>query len=99
MRAIVCDMENPQDNVDRFRAIFDLCDEDKDGYIDVDHFKELAKDHFGAEGLDLEVRVRSAYRWFACDNVLTCHVNARLLLLLLLTSVNTAFTPYQCEFV
>lgn len=58
-------MENPQDDVDRFRAIFDLCDEDKDGYIDVDHFKELAKDHFGAEGLDLEVRP-------LVDNVLTC---------------------------
>nr|KAG5709696.1 hypothetical protein BaRGS_027721 [Batillaria attramentaria] len=35
---------------DKFKAIFDLCDEDKDGYIDVDHFKGLAKDHFGAEG-------------------------------------------------
>ena len=63
--AFICDMENPQDDVDRFRAIFDLCDEDKDGYIDVDHFKELAKDHFGAEGLDLEVRP-------LVDNVLTC---------------------------
>lgn len=48
-------MEDQQDDGDRFRAIFDLCDDDKDGYIDVEHFKGLAKDHFGAEGLDLEV--------------------------------------------
>ncbi|XP_070185687.1 rab11 family-interacting protein 3-like isoform X3 [Littorina saxatilis] len=47
-------MEDQQDDGDRFRAIFDLCDDDKDGYIDVEHFKGLAKDHFGAEGLDLE---------------------------------------------
>ena len=50
-------MEDTDGSVERFRAIFDLCDTDKDGYIDVDHFKELAKDHFGAEGLDLEVSV------------------------------------------
>ena len=58
VRASVCrkqDMEDPQESADRFRAIFDLCDEDKDGFIDVDHFTGLAKDHFGAEGLDVEV--------------------------------------------
>ncbi|KAK7501285.1 hypothetical protein BaRGS_00007410 [Batillaria attramentaria] len=43
-------MDDPYDSADKFKAIFDLCDEDKDGYIDVDHFKGLAKDHFGAEG-------------------------------------------------
>ena len=48
-------MEDLQDSNDRYKAIFDLCDDDHDGYIDVDHFKELAKDHFGAEGLELEV--------------------------------------------
>lgn len=47
-------MEDLQNDSERFKAIFDLCDEDKDGYIDVIHFTELAKDHFGAEGLDLE---------------------------------------------
>ncbi|XP_076447146.1 rab11 family-interacting protein 4-like isoform X2 [Babylonia areolata] len=47
-------MEDHQSNADRYKAIFDLCDDDKDGYIDVDHFRGLAKDHFGAEGLDLE---------------------------------------------
>ncbi|KAL8593318.1 hypothetical protein ACOMHN_009971 [Nucella lapillus] len=47
-------MEDHQSSTDRYRAIFDLVDNDDDGYIDVDHFKDLAKDHFGAEGLDLE---------------------------------------------
>lgn len=42
-------MEDPYESADKLKAIFDLCDEDKDGYIDVDHFKDLAKDHFGAE--------------------------------------------------
>lgn len=34
----------------RLKTIFDICDEDKDGYIDISHFASLAKDHFGAEG-------------------------------------------------
>lgn len=55
-------MEDPYESVDKFKAIFDLCDEDKDGYIDVDHFKGLAKDHFGAEGL--EVREAKRYQLF-----------------------------------
>ncbi|BFZ18041.1 hypothetical protein BsWGS_21083 [Bradybaena similaris] len=43
-------MEELSDFGDKFKEIFDLCDIDKDGYIDVKHFAELAKDHFGAEG-------------------------------------------------
>ena len=46
-------MDDNPDNAEKFRAIFDLCDEDKDGYIDVDHFTELAKDHFGAESVEV----------------------------------------------
>lgn len=46
-------MELPQEYAERLRTIFDLCDEDKDGYIDVLHFKGLAKDHFGADGLEV----------------------------------------------
>lgn len=48
-------MEELSDFGDKFKEIFDLCDIDKDGYIDVKHFAELAKDHFGAEGTTPEV--------------------------------------------
>ncbi|RUS90433.1 hypothetical protein EGW08_001774 [Elysia chlorotica] len=45
-------MEEHNDFSDKFKDIFDLCDVDKDGYIDVHHFKELAADHFGAAGIE-----------------------------------------------
>uniref|UniRef100_A0A0B6ZQZ4 EF-hand domain-containing protein n=1 Tax=Arion vulgaris TaxID=1028688 RepID=A0A0B6ZQZ4_9EUPU len=47
-------MEELSDFGDKFKEIFDLCDVDKDGYIDVKHFVELAKDHFGGEGTTAE---------------------------------------------
>lgn len=43
-------MEELSEFGEKFKEIFDLCDLDKDGYIDVKHFIELAKEHFGAEG-------------------------------------------------
>ncbi|XP_013066260.1 rab11 family-interacting protein 4B-like isoform X3 [Biomphalaria glabrata] len=48
-------MEEHSEFSDKFKQIFDLCDVDKDGYIDVHHFQELAKDHFfGAECTETE---------------------------------------------
>ncbi|XP_012939801.1 rab11 family-interacting protein 4B [Aplysia californica] len=41
-------MDEQPEYSDKFKEIFDLCDVDKDGYIDVRHFTELAHDHFGA---------------------------------------------------
>ena len=41
-------MEFSGDYVDRLRAVFDLCDIAQQGYISVQHFQELAKEHFGA---------------------------------------------------
>ena len=32
----------------RLRAVFDICDPDKKGFITVDHFVNLAREHFGA---------------------------------------------------
>ena len=49
-------MEDIYDNVTRLRTFFDYCDDDKDGYIDVEHFMSLAKDHFGGGELDIKVR-------------------------------------------
>ena len=46
-------MEDHNDFSDKFKDIFDLCDIDKDGFIDVHHFKELAADHFGAAGTEV----------------------------------------------
>lgn len=53
-------MEEPSESGDKFKEIFDLCDIDKDGYIDVKHFVELAKDNFG-EGTTVEVGFITVY--------------------------------------
>lgn len=42
-------MDMTEDYVDRLRPVFDLCDTEKQGYISVQHFMSLAKEHFGAE--------------------------------------------------
>lgn len=52
-------MEDPLEYGDKFKQIFDLCDLDKDGFIDVQHFTELAQDHFGAYGTE----VSSSLMW------------------------------------
>ena len=39
----------------RIKEIFDLCDVDKDGFIDVNHFQELAQDHFGAASTEVKI--------------------------------------------
>ncbi|XP_033745086.1 LOW QUALITY PROTEIN: LLGL scribble cell polarity complex component 2-like [Pecten maximus] len=33
----------------KLQSVFDVCDVQKEGYITVDHFKNLAKEHFGAD--------------------------------------------------
>lgn len=47
-------MDETLDIADQYRAIFDLCDDRKDGFINVNHFKELVKTHSGT-GFDLEI--------------------------------------------
>ena len=47
--------EHTSDFSDKFKVIFDLCDVDKDGYIDVKHFSELAQDHFGAASTEVKI--------------------------------------------
>ncbi|KAH9489893.1 hypothetical protein Btru_044515, partial [Bulinus truncatus] len=48
-------MEEHSEFSDKFKQIFDLCDVDKDGFIDVKHFQELARDHFfGADCTETE---------------------------------------------
>ena len=51
-------MDELVDYEDRLRAVFDVCDDRKEGFISVDHFVNLAKEHFGADGG--EVRESSA---------------------------------------
>lgn len=48
-RDFLDDMEDSQ-YVEKLRTVFDLCDANKEGYITVEHFKNLVKDHFGAAG-------------------------------------------------
>lgn len=38
------------DYTERLRTVFDLCDEQNEGYITVDHFKNQVKEHFGDFG-------------------------------------------------
>lgn len=42
-------MEDIEDYVEKLRAVFDICDTEKKGYISVDHFVNLALEHFEAE--------------------------------------------------
>ena len=42
-------MEDTEQYLDKFHAVFDLFDTEKRGYITVDHFVEVAREHFGAE--------------------------------------------------
>ncbi|ESP01456.1 hypothetical protein LOTGIDRAFT_230713 [Lottia gigantea] len=44
-------MEDPE-FLDKLRSVFDVCDEDDDGLIAVDHFEKLAVEHFGASGIE-----------------------------------------------
>ena len=36
-------------SAEKLKDVFDLCDVDGKGYISVDHFIQLAKDHFGID--------------------------------------------------
>ena len=55
-------MEDTEEYLDRLRAVFELFDTEKRGFITVDHFVDLARDHFqvGAE----ESRVYASYSIF-----------------------------------
>ena len=37
------------DFTEKIKSVFDLCDTEGTGFITVDHLKNLAKDHFGAD--------------------------------------------------
>lgn len=41
-----------EDVLERLRTVFNVCDERNEGYISTEHFKELAKEHFGQAGDD-----------------------------------------------
>ena len=54
-------MEISDESGDRLRAVFDLCDTKNRNFISVQHFTELAKEHFGAgdgSGLEVGLQVR-----------------------------------------
>ena len=44
---------------DRIKSVFDVCDSDGSGYITVDHLKELARDHFGADNEEVIQRKKN----------------------------------------
>ena len=55
------DMETSDNHMEKLRAVFDLCDVQKQGFISVNHFRELATEHFGAGGGDAGLEVRMVY--------------------------------------
>ena len=40
---------------ERIKSVFDVCDSDGSGFITVDHLKELARDHFGADNEEVKI--------------------------------------------
>lgn len=44
-----------EDVLEKLRTVFNVCDERNEGYITVDHFKDLAKEHFGQFGDDEKI--------------------------------------------
>ncbi|XP_078317976.1 rab11 family-interacting protein 4A-like isoform X4 [Crassostrea virginica] len=44
-----------EDVLERLRTVFNVCDERNEGYISTEHFKELAKEHFGQAGDDEKI--------------------------------------------
>jgi len=47
-------MDAADDYINRLKDVFDLCDVDKRGYISIDHFVQLANEHFGTSGWDAD---------------------------------------------
>ncbi|XP_074649264.1 rab11 family-interacting protein 4B-like isoform X2 [Tubulanus polymorphus] len=45
-------MDDMQENEEKLRAVFNLCDPQAKGYVTVDSFLELCKEHFGTEESD-----------------------------------------------
>lgn len=43
----------------KLEAIFDVCDENNQGYITIDRFKTLAKEHFGTDDTEVSCQCRS----------------------------------------
>ena len=42
-------MEVTEEYLDKLHAVFDLFDKNNKGFITVEHFVELAREHFGAD--------------------------------------------------
>lgn len=55
----------------KLRSVFDVCDVKREGYITVDHFKNLAKEHFGADSD--EVRSKGASCSFTFNHTPMIH--------------------------
>ena len=48
---------------ERIKSVFDVCDSDGSGYITVDHLKELARDHFGADNEEVKYNHLASGWW------------------------------------
>ena len=47
-------MEIEMEFSERIKSVFDVCDSEGTGYITVDHLKDLARDHFGADNEEVK---------------------------------------------
>ena len=48
-------MEDTEEYLEKLRAVFEVFDTEKRGFITVDHFLGLAREHFGAEETQSQV--------------------------------------------
>lgn len=56
-----------EDVLEKLRTVFNVCDERNEGYITVEHFKDLAKEHFGQFGDDEVRRFACVVGFFHCQ--------------------------------
>ena len=48
-------MEDTEEYLEKLRAVFEVFDTERRGFITVDHFVDLAREHFGAEETQSQV--------------------------------------------
>jgi len=54
-------MDEEYDYTRRLRDVFDLCDVDRRGCISIDHFVQLANEHFITSGWDTDNQVSGVF--------------------------------------
>ena len=67
-------MEDTEEYLEKLRAVFEVFDTEQRGFITVDHFVDLAREHFGAEETQSEVGRQPAQIYLLCYSKLIMHI-------------------------